>query len=590
MKGGRRKKAGWIMFVLAVSLLAGCGDSDGSGTGTLVSPDETYEKASAQDYTLRDKDSLYKEEYDSEVTTMYLTVGQGNADDGTNHTWKEVNTYSVDYYEENNMQPYMCEAVLQAGDEEGPLKGEFGYGELAANATVRLRGSGASARQQKSYRIDIKDGKGKWEGQKTVILNKDFSDPTRFHNKLAYSLMQDVDQIISVRTSFVHLYVKDKTEGENGLFQDYGLYTQVEQINKTYLKNHDFDNGGQLYKAEDFDWGRHEDSIVLATDSNFDAQLFEQYLEIKGSDDHTKLIDLLTAVNDDTIPIGEVIDKYFDQDNLYYWMAFQILTGNKEDGTGNYYLYSPSMMEKWYIISWDNDGAFSEAYKRMQDESYESSWNAGIFTYTDAALFSRLLKDKECRNMLDQAVEDLKQDYLTADRINEKAQAYKALVKPYLYSLPDRMYARVSEADYELLADGLAGEVEDNYRAYKESLGQPWPFHILEPQIRGSQLNLRWEASWVFGGDVTYTVELSDTYSFADPLVSETNVSETSLAVDSLAPGQYFVRVRADSGSGYSQDAYEYYRTEQGTTVYSVQCFYVLEDGSIAVSYYYEDE
>lgn len=356
----------------------------------------------------------------------------------------------------------MVEAILQVGDENGPLEGEFGYGELVANATVRLRGFGASTKQQKSYRIDIKDGKGKWEGQKTIVLNKDFSDAVRFHNKLAYSLMLDVDHMLSVRTSFVHLYVKDKTEGEDGLFRDYGLFTQVEQVNKTYLKNHDFDNDGQLYKAEDFDWGRHEDGIVPATDPNFDLNHFEQYLEIKGSDDHTKLIALLDAVNDETLPASKLVEQYFEPDNLYNWMAFQILTGNKDEGTGSYYLYSPSIVDKWYIISWNNSGAFSETYKKMRDASYENSWNTGIFTYTDAVLFNRILKDEKCRKRLDQAVEE-------------------------------------------------------------------------------------------------------------------------------LSPGQYFVRVRAISDGGLTQDAYEYYRTEQKTTIYSVQCFYVLEDGSIVVSYY-EDE
>ena len=58
--------------------------------------------------------------------------------------------------------------------------------------------------------------------------------------------------MIGARTQLVHLYVKDKTEGEDGLFQDYGLYTQVEQINKTYLKNHGFDNDGALYQVGKF--------------------------------------------------------------------------------------------------------------------------------------------------------------------------------------------------------------------------------------------------------------------------------------------------------------------------------------------------
>ncbi len=40
---------------------------------------------------------------------------------------------------------------------------------------------------------------------------------------------------MGLRTQFVHLYVKDLTDGNCAEFQDYGLYTQVEQLNKTAL-------------------------------------------------------------------------------------------------------------------------------------------------------------------------------------------------------------------------------------------------------------------------------------------------------------------------------------------------------------------
>ena len=129
--------------------------------------------------------------------------------------------------------------------------------------------------------------------KKTISLNKHSGDPVRFKNKLAYSLIQEIPEMIGARTQLVHLYVKDKTEGEDGLFQDYGLYTQVEQINKTYLKNHGFDNDGALYQVGNFDWQRHEDVIMLATDANYDKDAFEQYLEVDGSEEHDTLIALL---------------------------------------------------------------------------------------------------------------------------------------------------------------------------------------------------------------------------------------------------------------------------------------------------------
>lgn len=583
----RRKHALSLSLLLFALLLSGCG---AGGRGTLVSDDETYETTGedAGDYELEDNRALYREEED--VVTMYLTVGRGNEGEDTDHTWTEVNSYPLDYYDEKGIDPYKCEAVLQVGDEEGPLVGEFGYEDRTANATVQLRGHGASTWPQKSYRIKLKDGSGTWRDQQTITLNKHVADPLRFKNKLAYSLLEDIPGAISARTQFVHLYVKDKTEGEDGLFVDYGLYTQVEQINKKYLRNRGFDSDGALYQAtEEFDWQRHEDSIRKATDPDYDWELFEQYLEIDGSEDHSSLVQLLEAVNDEDTPMSQIVDQYFQEDNLYYWMAFHILMGNSDIPDGSYYLYNARGQNRWYFISWNNSGILEEGYKALEDESYDRSWKKGIFLLTDTVLFDRILQEDSCREALNDAVEDLRENYLTEDRLQEEIDSYSRIAEEYLYALPDVTYARVTREEYETLTAGLTAEVEANYVAYQESLSCPWPFHILTPQSTGAQTALSWEEAYCHeGGEVTYTVELARDYTFSQNIFQATT-TETSCQVEALPAGQYFLRVRAQGEDGIWQDAYEYYGTEAGTTCYSTLCFYVQNDGSIAAVEYSED-
>ena len=583
----RRKHALSLSLLLFALLLSGCG---AGGGGTLVSDDETYETTGedAGDYELEDNRALYREEED--VVTMYLTVGRGHEGEDTDHTWTEVNSYPLDYYDEKGIDPYKCEAVLQVGDEEGPLVGEFGYEDRTANATVQLRGHGASTWPQKSYRIKLKDGSGTWRDQQTITLNKHVADPLRFKNKLAYSLLEDIPGAISARTQFVHLYVKDKTEGEDGLFVDYGLYTQVEQINKKYLRNRGFDSDGALYQAtEEFDWQRHEDSIRKATDPDYDREFFEQYLEIDGSEDHSSLVQLLEAVNDEDTPMSQIVDQYFQADNLYYWMAFHILMGNSDILDGSYYLYNARGQNRWYFISWNNSGILEEGYKALEDESYARSWKKGIFLLTDTVLFDRILQEDSCREALNDAVEDLRENYLTEDRLQEEIDSYSRIAEEYLYALPDVTYARVTREEYETLTAGLTAEVEANYAAYQESLSCAWPFHILTPQNTGAQTALSWEEAYCHeGGEVTYTVELARDYTFSQNIFQATT-TETSCQVEALPAGQYFLRVRAQGEDGIWQDAYEYYGTEAGTTCYSTLCFYVQNDGSIAAVEYSED-
>ena len=121
-------------------------------------------------------------------------------------------------------------------------------------------------------------------------------------------------------------------------------------MNKTALKTHGLDSKGQLYKVDFFEFYREEDVIKTTDDPGYNQEAFEERLEIKGDSDHTKLIHMLDAVNDYSIPINQVLEQYFDEGNIVYWMAFQILTGNVDTQSRNMYLYSPQNSDTWYFI------------------------------------------------------------------------------------------------------------------------------------------------------------------------------------------------------------------------------------------------
>ena len=191
---------------------------------------------------LEDKKTLYENDMEDSVVTMYLTVRRGNAGDNTDHSWADINSYSAYDYEAMGVDRYQVEGLLQVGDENGPVAGELGFGESAPNATVQIRGQTSSKNPQKNYKIRLKDEHGSWRGQQTIALNKHMTDGLRYRNKLAFDLLKEIPQLMSLRTQFVHLYVKDQTDDPaNETFQDYGLYTQVEQLNKRALRSHGLD-------------------------------------------------------------------------------------------------------------------------------------------------------------------------------------------------------------------------------------------------------------------------------------------------------------------------------------------------------------
>lgn len=550
-------------------------------------PAEAVETQPADGLHLRDNDALYTVYDDSGVVTMYLTVTRGNEAEGTDHSWAEINHYSAYDYDYMQVKRYQVDALLQVGDESGPAVSEVGFGETTPNATVQIRGQTSSRNAQKNYKIKLKKNKGSWRGQRTVALNKHQGDGLRFRNKLAYDLIRDIPQMIGLRTQFVHLYVKDLTEHAVGPFVDYGLYTQVEQLNKTALKAHGLDANGHLYKVNFFEFYRYEDVIKKQTDPGYDQTAFERYLEIKGDSDHTKLIRMLDALNGEMDSMDELFETWFDCENIAYWMAFQLLTGNTDTQSRNMYLYSPLNVDRWYILDWDNDAMLTRTERELNHRSDGLSWEQGVSNYWGNVLFRRCLQSEQFRQALDAAIEDLFA-VMSAEKIDALVEHYRSIVEPFLWRQPDVTYLPVTRAQYDTIARSLHSEIVENRRLYRESLKKPMPFYIGLPEVEDGQLHLSWETSFDFRAEeIHYTAELDKDYTFESVFWKEENLVLPEANVYLLPAGHYFLRVRAENQSGYSQEAFDYYVTEQGKH-YGMKSFFVGADGSITEDTYEE--
>lgn len=577
-----------LSFALTFSLV-GCGFEEVVDTnlGTKIDP-QSITTDTGNGIHIRDKDLLYGMYDNTEIVTMYLTVSRGNEGEGTDHTWEEINTYSAYDYDRMGVDRYKVAGLLQVGDENGLIPGELGYGQIAPNCTVQIRGQSSSRNPQKNYKIAVKDNKGDWRGQTTIALNKHQGDGLRFRNKLAFDLLTHVDELMSLRTTFVRLYVKDTTKGDNEPFRDYGIYTQVEQLNKTALKAHGLDNRGHLYKVNVCEFYRYEDTLVLKDDPRYDLKKFEEILEIKGDDDHTKLIKMLEAVNDYSIPIEDILAEHFDIENIAYWMAFNILVANIDTQSRNFYIYSPQNIDRWYILPWDIDGMLLRTEHKMVGRVDYEQWESGVSNYWGNVLFQRCLRSEEFRKALDSAVEDLRTNVLTAELVNSYATTYANLLKPYVYSSRDLAYARLTRSQYDTVVRSINDEIVDNYNRYKESFEKPLPFYIGVPRLKDGGYVVEWDPSYDFDGeDVTYTFELARNYNFQNPIVSLTDLMIPTASFDKLPKGQYFMRVTSKNASGKTQVAFDSYLLEKGK-IYGTKSFYVDRDGKIVEDVYVE--
>lgn len=578
-----KRVAAIVLALLLCVMFTGCDEAIETNLGTTINT----ENIEGESLHIRDKDPLYTQYDNTEIVTMYLTVTRGNAAEGTDHTWEEINTYSVYDYDRMGVERYKVAGLLQVGDENGLIEGELGYGQVAPNCIVQIRGQSSSRNAQKNYKIELKDNKGDWRGQTTIALNKHQGDGLRFRNKLAFDLLTGLEQIMSLRTTFVKLYVKDLTESDNAKFQDYGIFTQVEQLNKTALKAHGLDHRGHLYKVNYCEFYRYEDVIMLKDDPNYNQKAFEEILEIKGDDDHTKLITLLDKINDYSIPIEDILNEHFDIENITYWMAFNILVGNIDTQSRNFYIYSAQNSDRWYILPWDIDGMLRRTEYDILGRSDHQYWESGASNYWGNVFFQRCLKSEYYREELQKAMNDVYK-YLSTEEVTELINTYAQLLKPYIYSGRDKLYAPLTKTNFDKVVKGISGEFKTNYELYRASLQNPQPFYIGVPQSKNGKFTVEWEASFDFNGeDVTYTFELARDYNFKNPIIKKEGLVIPLVEFDKLPKGQYFMRVSSKNSSGKTQYAFDYYLLDTGK-IYGTKCFYVDKNGKIVEDVYVE--
>lgn len=500
--------------------------------------------------------TIYDNDKEDSIVYFYVTVRKGDAGSETNHTFAEVNSVVRFVDSKHFANDIYAEAIVQQGDQYGPVLGMFGYGEIKANAKIRVRGNSSSVRPQKSYKLELKDEAGLWRGQSNIALNKSVFDVTKIKSKLYFDMLRKIENVPSLRTQFVRLFIKDETAGKTS-FEDYGIFTQIEVPSKKYLGNHGLDREGYLYKAIGFNF-EPSDALKNFNDPNFDLEAFEQVLSCKGREDNQKVLDLVEMINDTSVDINEIIGTYIDRDNYVTWLAYNILLANIDTTQQNFYLYSPLNSEKWFFVPWDGDNMLHVNEELLEGTSKNyGAWQHGISNYWGIILHQRFLKYEANRKALEEKVDELHEN-INKKSVDALVQKYNAVVEPYVTSMPDFYYLGHTKEERDMILEGLGQEVEDAYMAFKESLHELMPFwlYMLEP---GEETHiLTWSDAYDFeNASITYHLQISAKPDMSNPVVDEMELDDTEYQIskDVLTSGTWYWKVTAQTDDGKTAEA-----------------------------------
>ncbi|MEH6456299.1 MAG: CotH kinase family protein [Cocleimonas sp.] len=456
---------------------------------------------------------------------------------------------------------------------------------------IRQRGSTSRFGTQKSFRIKLDKNISLWSGERRIQLIKSPFDSSRIRNKLSYDLFAEIPHIPSMRSQFVNLTIEDQS-----VVQNLGLYTQVEFFGKEYLERRGWDKDSGVYKVEQF-YFRDSGAFALDVEGKpINEAAFERLIEIKRGDNHEALVEMIKAVNNPNLDFQtEIFDKYFNQDNYLTWFAINMLTNNDDTNWHNYYLYNPIDADNFYFVPWDYDlawGAWSE-YTSLARPRFSNS----PAYYWDNNLHKRFFMTPGNLALIKEAVAEIKQKYLTVQKIAAKRDTFYDAVFPLISSSPDWDFINIEGTDPEKVAaynqvfESLSHNVEENHARFIARFNDPMPFLMSDVVIDEDNIvYMDWSESESLSDQIiNYELQIATDIFFTPTSIIQTisDISESEYLLDWIYPkGIYYYRVIArDSANPNTSWQIGYNSVIQGSNglarVYGVKSFRVDRDGEM---------
>jgi spore coat protein CotH len=222
------------------------------------------------------------------------------------------------------------------------------------------------AGEKKSWKLDFDEfvPDARFHGLETINLHNGFKDPTIMRELFAYDLHAAAGNVAS-RTSHARVYVTVP-----GIFdrEYFGLFIQVEEVDKRWVRDRFADDEGNLYKEGDFRW--------YGPDwTDYVPGIYEPKTN-KSSVDHLALLRFLDALNNSSdAELETALEEVFDVERFLGWLTANTLLSNMDGipgGAGNCYVYHDVAEDRLVLIPWDMNEAFGSTSEGLSiDELIE---------------------------------------------------------------------------------------------------------------------------------------------------------------------------------------------------------------------------
>jgi len=304
---------------------------------------------------------------------------------------------------------------------------DYGTGrDTIQDVGFRLRGNTSRYAKKKSFKISFNEyvSGRRYQGVKKINLNGQHNDPTMIREKLFYDTWKK-SGMVERRTSFVRVFVNQAY---------YGLYTNLEEMDKDWLQRVYGEKSGNLYKCtypadlvyEGTDQQTYKDIPSSSTTGGraYDLQTNEE------EDDYTDLVEFITALNQPVdVAFATMIAQKVNVDGLLKAFALDVASGNWDDymyNKNNYFLYHNSGTGKFEFITYDADNTFGVDWIGRDWATRNClDW----FTHSESRpLATKLLSIPEFDSKFQHYLDTITRDIINPDFIFPHIDALKTLI------------------------------------------------------------------------------------------------------------------------------------------------------------------
>lgn len=321
-------------------------------------------------------------------------------------------------------------------------------GEIYDSVGVRFKGqtsySMSGSSQKKSFNITMdyaKDGQDLM-GYKTLNLNNAFQDAS-FLREVFYQ-HQIRKHIPAAKSNFVHLYINN---------QDWGIYPNVQQLNKDFYKEWFLSNDGISWRADRPDgtvggggpggggpgWG---DGTAALNYLGTDTTAYQSYYTLKSSgvdNPWDVLVEATYALNNtSTDNLPTVLPSYIDIDRTLWHLASEIAFTDDDSyvykGKMDYYVYYEAETGRIMPIEYDGNSSMETNFAT----SWSPFYNQSKVNYP---LINKILAVPQWRQRYLAHLRTIMNDEMTPAVTTAMLDNYKSMIDALVEADPKKIYS-----------------------------------------------------------------------------------------------------------------------------------------------------